>query len=224
MSDLIIIAFPLIIFEAINVIGFFWLKERLRQSISHEYSVKLESIKKEIQSKLQQEQQQFNLGAMSHMAITVFNKHVEFSELYLEKVLLAFDYLRSNSDSKPALSFAGELTMMRFKYAAWLTEDIDNQLKSFEDKLRTLGANSEYIKMPKGEGTDQEDRDRAAREMLSILSTFISWNQPPENHSEVHLNSIHKTIRDILGVTKLVNVRDLIIQNANIQSVSNLNK
>lgn len=209
----------------INGIGLFWLKERMRQSINHEYSVKLEAVKKEVQSELQQGQQLFNLGAMSHMAITVFNKHVEFSELYLEKVLHAFNYLRSNSDDvKLALTFAGELTMIRFKYAAWLTEGIDKQLKTFEDKLRTLGANGEYISMPKGEGTDQEDRDRAAREMLSILSAFISWNQPPENHPEVHLNSIHNTLRDILGVSKLVNVRELIIQNANLQSVPNTDK
>ena len=187
----------------INVIGVFWLKERLKQSIGHEYSKKLEAFKKEIQSELQHEQQVFNLGAMSHMAGTVFDKHVEFSELYIEKIMEAFHYLRSNRDSEKALGFAGDLTKLRFKFSAWLTNDIDLQLIRFEDKLRTLGANSEYIKTPKGEGTNQEHRDQAARELLEILSAFTSWKEPSSNHPEVQLNYIQNSLRDVLGVNKL---------------------
>ncbi len=78
----------------VNIIGVFWLKERLKQSISHEYDKKLEAFRNEMQSKLQHEQQVFNLGAMSHMAGTVFDKHVQFSELYIEKVMETFYYLR----------------------------------------------------------------------------------------------------------------------------------
>lgn len=204
----------------INVIAVFWLKERLKQSISHEYSKKLESFKKEIQSELQHEQQVFNLGAMSHMASTVFDKHVEFSELYIEKVMEAFHYLRSNRDSEKALGFAGELTKLRFKFAAWLTKDIDSQLIRFEDKLRTLGANSEYIKMPKGEGTIQEHRDQAARELLEILSAFTSWKEPSDSHPEVQLDYIQNALRDVLGVNKLVKIRELIVHNANSQLTS----
>lgn len=201
----------------VNIIGVFWLKERLKQSISHEYSKKLETFKKEIQSELQREQQTFNLGAMSHMAGTVFDKHVQFSELYIEKVMETFYYLRTNRDSEKALGFAGDLTKLRFKFSAWLTNDIDGQLIKFEDKLRDLGANSEYIKMPKGQGTNQEDRDQASRELLEILSAFTSWKNPSKYHPEVQLSYIQNTLRDVLGVNKLVNIRDLIVDNANNQ-------
>lgn len=214
MPDLATLISSLSLTAIINVIGIFWLRERLRLSIQHEYSIKLESAKKELQSKLQQEQQVFSLGAMSHMATTAFDKHVEFSEKYLEKVLQAFHELRTSCDSKIALSFAGELTHLRFKYAAWLTENIDKNLSKFESKLRILGANSEYVDMPKGEGTNQEDRDNAAREMLSILSAFISWNTTPESHKEAHIDYILKALRDILGTSKLVDIRERLLSNA----------
>lgn len=204
----------------INVICVFWLKERLKLSISHEYNKKLEAFKKEIQSELQHEQQTFNLGAMSHMASTVFDKHVEFAELYIEKVMEAFHYLRMNRDSEKALGFAGDLTKLRFKFAAWLTDDIDFQLITFEDKLRTLGANSEYIKMPKGPATDQEHRDAAARELLEILSSFTSWKDPTDSHPEAQLNYIQNALRDTLGVNKLVKIRELIVENAERQLTS----
>ena len=129
----------------------------------------------------------------------------------------AFHYLRSNRNSEKAIGFAGDLTKLRFKFSAWLTNDIDLQLIKFEDKLRTLGANSEYIKMPKGEGTNQEHRDLAARELLEILSAFTSWKEPSSTHPEVQLNYIQNSLRDVLGVNKLVKIRDLIVQNANSQ-------
>ncbi len=201
----------------VNIIGVFWLKERLKQSISHEYDKKLEAFRNEMQSKLQHEQQVFNLGAMSHMAGTVFDKHVQFSELYIEKVMETFYYLRTNRDSEKALGFAGDLTKLRFKFSAWLTSDIDGQLIKFEDKLRTLGANSEYINFPKGQGTNQEHRDQAARELLEILSAFTSWKEPSISHPEVQLSYIQNSLRDVLGVNKLVNIRDMIVENANKQ-------
>ena len=201
----------------INIIGIFWLKERLRQSISHEYNKKLEYFKKEIQSELQHEQQTFNLGAMSHMAGTVFDKHVQFTELYIEKVMETFHYLRANRNSEKAIEFAGNLTKLRFRFAAWLTNEIDQQLIKFEDKLRTLGANSEYIKTPKGESTIQEHRDEAARELLEILSAFTSWKETSTNHPEVQLSYIQNSLRDVLGVNKLVNIRELIVNNASSQ-------
>ena len=208
----------------INLVGVFWLKERLKQSIGHEYSKKLEAFKKEIQSELQHEQQVFNLGAMSHMAETIFDKHVEFSELYIEKVMDSFHYLRSNRDSEKALVFSGDLTKLRFKFSAWLTNDIDVQLMRFEDKLRNLGANSEYIKMPKGKGTNQADRDQAARELLEILSAFTSWKEPSSTHPDVQLNYIQNSLRDVLGVDELVKIRELIVQNANNQLTKKGNK
>ena len=115
------------------------------------------------------------------------------------------------------LEFAGDLTKLRFKFSAWLTNDIDLQLIRFEDKLRTLGANSEYIKMSKGEGTNQEHRDQAARELLEILSAFTSWKEPSSTHPEVQLNYVQNSLRDVLGVNKLVKIRELIVQNANSQ-------
>ncbi|EKP0259233.1 hypothetical protein JFQ93_000439 [Aeromonas sobria] len=71
--------------------------------------------------------------------------------------------------------------------------------------------------MPKGQGTNQEDRDQAARELLEILSAFTSWKNPSKYHPEIQLSYIQNTLRDVLGVNKLVNIRDLIVDNANNQ-------
>ncbi|MBC8659587.1 hypothetical protein H1X88_22820 [Vibrio parahaemolyticus] len=198
----------------INVICVFWLKERLKKSITHEYSMKLEKFKKDIQSELQREQQVYNLGAMSHMATTVFDKHAEFSEKYIEKVMECFYFLRSSQESEKAIGYAGDLTKLRFQYAAWLTCDIDEQLLTFENKLRKIGTNSELMKTPKNTGTNQEFRDEKARELGDLLTAFTAWNENIPEHREVQLDYIQNAIRDVLGVNKLVYLRELIVENS----------
>jgi hypothetical protein len=151
------------------------------------------------------------LAASSHIANTVFDKQVEFTNKYVAIVLDAFETLRCLQDWEVAHDFAGKLTMLRLSYMCWLTSEIDKNLAVFEQKLRTLGANSIYIKMPKDIGTNQEHRDAAAREMLEIYSDFVDVLGTGVEHSQATLQSLSIKMRAILDVEDLGYLKKQII-------------
>ncbi|HHI4956894.1 TPA: hypothetical protein ACP5S6_003783 [Vibrio parahaemolyticus] len=157
------------------------------------------------------QEQQYSLSASSHMANAVFDKQVEFSQLYVEKVIEAFEDLRRKKEWDEAHDYSRQLTMLRLKYMCWLTAEIDENLGEFEKKLRTLGANSSYINMPKGEGTQQEHRDEAAREMLEIFSAFVYVLDKSTGHQEASLESLSIKMRSMLGVEELAHHKKRII-------------
>ncbi|NTW88032.1 MAG: hypothetical protein HGB26_02660 [Desulfobulbaceae bacterium] len=163
------------------------------------------------QKELLIQEQQYSLAASSHMANTVFDKQVEFSDKYVVLVLDAFKTLEQLQDWEIAHDFARKLTMLRLSYMCWLTSEIDKNLEVFEQKLRTLGAKSSYIKMPKSEGTNQENRDAAAQEMLDIYSAFVYVLGKNTVHPEATLQSLSVKMRAILGVEDFAYIKKLII-------------
>ncbi len=71
---------------------------------------------------LQSEQQLFNLGATSHMANTVFDKHVSFCEQYLAEVSKLVTTLNKEGPTESALAHASNLYKLRIEYTAWITQ------------------------------------------------------------------------------------------------------
>lgn len=159
-------------------------------------------------------EQHYSLAASSHMANVVFDKQVEFSDKYTSEVLNAFHTLMPKQDWEDAHSFAKNLTFIRLEYMCWLTSDIDENLEEFEEKLRTLGAHSSYIKMPKGAGTNQEHRDEAAREMLEIQAAFLYILEKVEGHPEVRLSSFSKKMRSMLNVEELTTLKNKLVESS----------
>ncbi|ROS70932.1 hypothetical protein [Vibrio crassostreae] len=160
------------------------------------------------------QKQNLALASSSHMANAVFDKQAEFSDQYVKLVLKAFNELRTKTDYDEAHAFAADLTILRLEYMNWLTEEIDNNLEGFERQLRKLGANSQYIKMPKGEGTVQEHRDNAAREMLDIQSAFIYVLEKSTHGHDASLVTLSKKMRAILGVEELAHHKNKILKHS----------
>ncbi|PSU75037.1 hypothetical protein C9J21_19250 [Photobacterium phosphoreum] len=159
-------------------------------------------------------EQHYSLAASSHMANVVFDKQVEFSDKYASEALNAFHTLMPKQDWQEAHSFAKNLTFIRLEYMCWLTTEIDENLEEFENKLRTLGANSSYIKMPKGEGTIQDHRDEAAREMLEIQAAFLYILEKTDKHPEVRLSSLSKKMRKMLNVEDLTTLKNKLVESS----------
>lgn len=159
-------------------------------------------------------EQHYSLAASSHMANVVFDKQVEFSDKYTAEVLNSFHTLMPKRDWEEAHDFAKNLTFIRLEYMCWLTTEIDENLEAFEKKLRTLGANSSYIKMPKGEGTNQEHRDEAAREMLEIQNAFLNILDKTEEQPEVKLSSLSKKMRKMLNVEELATLKNKLVDSS----------
>ena len=95
-------------------------------------------------------QQSFGLGASSHMANRVFDKHVEFCEKYLVEVHLIADKLFREGPTKDAVNLGNRLYSLKLEYAVWLTDDINDSLFLFEQGLRELGANQGFIDSTRG--------------------------------------------------------------------------
>lgn len=79
------------------------------------------------------------------MANVTFDKHIEFCEMYMEEVHKTVSTLFRDGPTEVALSHAGRFNDLRQDYAAWITNDINEQLFPFEQALRELGSAKGFI-------------------------------------------------------------------------------
>lgn len=188
-----------------------WIKERLTQSIKHEYDTKLEELKAELEEernqRLQRSEQKFTVAASSHMAIKIFDQQVEFSKQYMSLVIEAFNEIRKVSDYSLAIHYSQGLQEIRTNYSLWLTLEIDKDLSLFEYYLRMIGVNHQLIKVPEGEFSDEDFRRERVQELMALLAALIN---PAENTEfpEIKMSHIIESLRKIIGVKELVKLRN----------------
>jgi len=165
---------------------------------------------KEIQ--LQQKQNLFNLGATSHMANTVFDKHVEFCEKYLAEVDLLVTTLTKEGPTQNALDHAGNLFTLRGSYTAWITPEIEEKLMPFEKAIREIGANANLVQMLRGESSEAKARLEAHRQMFHIFRNVMGISADGSGDETATIRAVKNKVREILGVDELVAVRDYLIR------------
>jgi hypothetical protein len=163
---------------------------------------------------LQNEQQLFNLGATSHMANTVFDKHVEFSELYLREVHQLVITLTKEGPTQNALEHAGNLYKLRINYTAWITPEIDAKLMPFEQATRKIGAQAYLIEALSGEEDQEGTRSKAVTDMYDIFMSFMNIGDSANKDADTTVIEVKNRIRQILQVKELVGVREFLISKA----------
>jgi len=163
---------------------------------------------------LQQQTHIFNIGATSHMANVAFDKHVEFCEEYMKEVHEAINTLFIHGPSEKIDSHLGNLIKIKRKYAAWISEEIENQLNPFEDALNKISAFS-GLSTSLGP-SDQEGRKNAIRKMYQIFHEIMNLKNDPEivEHSEIAASIVKKKVRSILGVEELTKLRKILVDRA----------
>ncbi len=170
---------------------------------------------------LQAKQNLFNLGATSHMANTVFDKHVEFSEKYLAEVTEVVITLTREGPTTSALEHSGKLYQIRVDYTAWITPEIEDQLMPFEKAIRQIGAKAHFIDMISGSDAREESRLQAVREIHDTFANLMEFESEGPKDEASTIKAIKNRVRDILGVRELVSVRDFLVKEAeNIASKS----
>ena len=173
----------------------------------------------------QQIQHDFDVGTTSHMANVVFDKHVDFCEKYLEEVHQAVVTLTRHGPCKEALNHANKLYTLRIQYTAWLTQDIEEKLQTFEDALRHIGASSgfasavlEGIQSDAYKGNDLErqrsSRSKAIDEMYNTFKTVLDFNEDEIKNEEATVKAIKEHVREILKTKELVDIRTKLISRA----------
>jgi hypothetical protein len=88
-------------------------------------------------SDLQETQNTFFIGATSHMATVAFDKHIDFCEAYVEEVYDAL-HLLNDEGSEIGLLDTRRFSVIRERWALWLTEEIEDKLDRFELKIAQI--------------------------------------------------------------------------------------
>lgn len=155
---------------------------------------------------LQNKQQDFILGTASHMAEVAYNKHVIFCEEYIERVEKGRQELFRDGPSRNSINIGRELVNIRQKHSAWLTKEIEDNLKPFEQALIKIGAKEHYLenaKLPIG-----EERTKAVDEIYKSFGLILGHENPlNEEEANIHIDKIVDKIRDILGIKILTSLR-----------------
>lgn len=160
----------------------------------------------------------FILGVSSHMGIIAFDKHVEFSEKYLNEVRKTLVTLFREGPAKPALEHANILYTIRMEYALWLTPTIDAGLEPFESALRSIGAKSHYAEMITGSrnAIDADARSKALNETYNLFAKVMGFKEwdGEKLTDELTVEALIHRLRSVLGTDELTRLRAAILKRA----------
>jgi hypothetical protein len=157
----------------------------------------------ERQLELQDRQQDFALGTASHMATVAYNKHVEFCEEYLQEVLTVFETLNAHGATREAAELGGSLVRLRLRHAAWLTSEIEENLKPFETALISMGAKNYALE-------DQlvgEHRTKIVDEIYEYFRLLMGVGDPDASTVRIAREDVIEELRTILGINALTTLR-----------------
>lgn len=154
---------------------------------------------------IQESKQEFDLAITSHMANTVFDKHVGFCEEYIAEFHNAMVTLYRTGGSTELLDHASNLAQIKVRHRAWLTKQIESDLEPFEQALRTIGATSQYYKSDPSGAVSSGKMDEAHSVMFDIFG-YKKDEEEPVNEA-VRDTEVIQRIRGILGIEKLAYLR-----------------
>ncbi|MDD3101760.1 MAG: hypothetical protein PHE59_01265 [Patescibacteria group bacterium] len=155
---------------------------------------------------LQNKQQDFILGTASHMADVVYNKHVEFCEEYIDRVQEGFQELLRDGVSKNALIIGGDLIKIRQKHSAWLTQEIEKNLKPFEQALIKIGAKEGFLQDTRL--LPGEERKKIVDEVYRSFGLVLGHETPmSKEEADMKIDTVIEKIREILGINILTDLR-----------------
>ncbi len=151
------------------------------------------------------------------MANVAFDKHVLFSEEYVEEVHKVLRTLFREGPTPQVLEHTRRLYELQQKYAVWLTPKIEADLELFESALRHLGADAQYLKSVSGT-KDTSQRTAAMYKTFAnvIGSKFMGaskWDGE-ELSEDLAISMVIQRLRAILGTEELTEMRGAIVSKA----------
>lgn len=159
-------------------------------------------------------QQSFGIGASSHMANRVFDKHVDFCERYLKEVQEISKALFRDGPTKEAVTFGNKLYALKLEYALWLTDEINDSLFIFEQALRELGAIQGFIDSTAGHDRYAEERQKRIPQVHENYIKMLNLDGSENPDPDFAVESVVRKAREVLGLDELVWLRKNIIKQA----------
>jgi hypothetical protein len=118
--------------------------DRLLEKQKAHYGKEMAEIAHERSILLAERQNAFSMGANSHMATVVFDKHIGFCEEYVQAVFNALYALIQEGTKEKPLD-AEEFFKIRQKWALWLSREIETKLDRFEHDITKIGADAQVL-------------------------------------------------------------------------------
>lgn len=176
------------------------------------YQVLRDNAAHQRQVDLQNANNVFSLGVMSHMAQVAFDKHVEFCEKYMSEVHEAISTLFREGPTEKAMTHSQNFSRLRIEYATWITDDIANKLKPFEDAMFNIGSKTQLWKAVRDRATFDKAYKEAEDSWDGILGGILNKEKTPDE--SIAVESVKNRVRQILGVQELTQLRGKLIQKA----------
>ena len=137
--------------------------------ISVLYKIWIDNLAHERSIELQNRQQNFILGATSHMAEVVYDKHALFCEAYVSRLQKGLQEMYRDGASKNAIDIGRELVNIRQEHSTWLTKKIESELKIIETALIEIGAKEHLLDyQPTG-----EERTKTVERVYKLLGLIL---------------------------------------------------
>jgi len=138
------------------------------------------------------------------MAEVAYNKHVTFCEEYIERVEKGRQELFRDGLSRNSINIGHELVNIRQKHSPWLTKEIEDSLKPFEQALIKIGAQEGLLESV----PVSQQRSEIVKEVYKSFGLVLGHEKPlNEDEANLHIDKVIEKIRDILGINILTKLR-----------------
>jgi hypothetical protein len=148
------------------------LGDRLLERQKAHYSKEMAEIAHERSVLLAERQNAFSMGANSHMAVVVFDKHIAFCEEYVGAASSALYPLIQEGKRDQPLD-ARDFFKIRQKWALWLNHEIEVKLERFERGIPRIGAEAWGM----DENGDPESDERSFRRVIADLREILGTEE-----------------------------------------------
>lgn len=171
-----------------------------------------------VASGFRKSEESFALGASSHIANTTFDKYVEFADTYYKVLLEERLNLMRDGASPGALKSGFNLGEVRRRYALWLSKEINDQLKTFEEKLIRIGAKEKYLEreanhpLNRHRTTVSDAEKKAIEESHKEFGVVMGIGEDAGN--ELAIDSIVEMLRSALKIDELTGLRYELVERA----------
>lgn len=158
----------------------------------------------------QDRDQAFTVAATSHMAETLFDKHVEFAEAYIAATQDALGSIFRDGPTTGIGTELAKLQALRRKYRLWLTTSVTNKLDDFEDSLRDMEI---YIHRSTASSVPEKLRTESYERAHNIFSEVLGLSGSTNKDAEAKSYAVaFDHLQDVLGITELTRRRDEILR------------
>jgi hypothetical protein len=166
----------------------------------------------------QRREHAFVVAATSHMSEVVFDKHVAFSEAYVDALLGVLGDLMAEGPSKKALEHVQPLHDVRRKYRLWISPPTATALDEFESKLIRMGASFHVWeatkRYEKGANQKLDLAYELFKEIIELREDKKADNAEIEQKKFRGYALVIEHLQRTLGIEKLTLLRDTSLESA----------